>query len=75
MIHSNDQILAQTDEQTKIVPDHGPLATRADLHDYRDVLVQARQRTEVVIAAGKAIDEAVAAAPTKDFDSKWRVVT
>ncbi len=27
MIHSLDQILAQTDEQTKIVPGHGPLAT------------------------------------------------
>jgi hypothetical protein len=39
MIHSHDQILAQTDEQTKIVPDHRPLATRADLHDDRDMLV------------------------------------
>jgi hypothetical protein len=26
---------------------------------------------EVLIASGKTIDEAVAAAPTKDFDSKW----
>jgi hypothetical protein len=24
-----------------------------------------------LITAGKTIDEAVAAAPTKDFDSKW----
>jgi glyoxylase-like metal-dependent hydrolase (beta-lactamase superfamily II) len=71
LIRSLDQILAQTDEQTKIVPGHGPLATRADLHDYRDMLVQVRQRIELLIAAGKTIDEAVAAAPTKDFDSKW----
>lgn len=71
LIHSLDQILAQTDEQTKFVPGHGPLATRADLHDYRDMLVQVGQRIEVLIAAGKTIDEAVAAAPTKDFDSKW----
>jgi len=39
--------------------------------DYRDMLVQVRQRIEVLIAAGKTIDEAVAAAPTNDFDSKW----
>jgi cyclase len=71
LIHSLDQILAQTDGQTKFVPGHGPLATRADLHDYRDMLVQVRQRIEVLIAAGKTIDEAVAAEPTKDFDSKW----
>ncbi len=71
MIHSLDQILAQTDEQTKIVPGHGPVATRSDLKDYRDMLVQVRQHIKVLIAEGKTIDEAVAAAPTKDFDAKW----
>jgi cyclase len=71
MIHSLDQVLAQTDEQTKIVPGHGPVATRADLQAYRDMLVQIRERIKVVIAAGKTMDEAVAAAPTKDFDAKW----
>jgi len=40
MIHALDQILAHTDEQTKIVPGHGLLASRADLQDYRDMLVQ-----------------------------------
>ncbi len=71
MIHSLDQILAQTDEHTKIVPGHGPVATRSDLQDYRDMLVQVRQRIKVLIGAGKTIDEAVAAAPTKDFDAEW----
>jgi cyclase len=71
MIHSLDQILAQTDEQTKIVPGHGPLATRSDLQGYRDMLVQVRKRIRVLVAARKTIDEAVAAAPTKDFDAKW----
>jgi glyoxylase-like metal-dependent hydrolase (beta-lactamase superfamily II) len=71
MIHSLDQILAQTDEQTKIVPGHGPVATRSDLQDYRDMLVQVRQRIKVLVAAGNTIDEAVAAVPTKDFDSEW----
>jgi glyoxylase-like metal-dependent hydrolase (beta-lactamase superfamily II) len=71
MIHAADQILAQTDVQTKVVPGHGPLATRADLQDYRDMLVQVRERIRVLIGAGKTIDEAVAAAPTKDFDAAW----
>lgn len=71
MIHSLDQVLAQTDEQTKIVPGHGLVATRADLQDYRDMLAQVRQRIKALISAGKTIDEAVAAAPTKDFDAKW----
>jgi cyclase len=71
MIRSLDRILAQTDEQTKIVPGHGPVATRADLEDYRAMLVQVRQKVEDLIAAGKTMDEVVRAAPTKDFDSKW----
>jgi len=71
MIQSLGRILAQTDEQTKIVPGHGPLATRADLKDYRDMLVEVRQRIKVLITAGKTIDEAVAAAPTKGFDAAW----
>jgi cyclase len=71
IIHSLDEILARTNEQTKIVPGHGPVATRADLEEYRDMLVQVRQRIMDLIAAGKTIDEAVAAAPTKQFDAKW----
>jgi len=71
MIHSVDQILAQTDEQTKIVPGHGPVASRSAVQEYRDMLAQVRQRIKVLVAGGKTIDEAVAAAPTKDFDAKW----
>jgi glyoxylase-like metal-dependent hydrolase (beta-lactamase superfamily II) len=71
MIRSVDKILAQTDEQTKVIPGHGPVATRADLEAYRDMLAVVRQRVERLVMAGKTIDEAVAAAPTKDFDEKW----
>jgi glyoxylase-like metal-dependent hydrolase (beta-lactamase superfamily II) len=71
MIHSVNQVLAQSNEQTKVVPGHGPVATRADLQDYRDMLVQVRQRVMDLIATGKTIDEAVTAAPTKDFDANW----
>ena len=71
LILSVDRILAQTDEQTKIVPGHGPVATRADLQAYRDMLAQIRQRIKALITAGKTMDEAVDAAPTKDFDAKW----
>ena len=71
LILSVDRILAQTDEQTKIVPGHGPVATRGDLQAYREMLAQVRQRIKALITAGKTMDEAVAAAPTKDFDAKW----
>jgi glyoxylase-like metal-dependent hydrolase (beta-lactamase superfamily II) len=71
MIQALDQILAHTDGQTKIVPGHGPVATRADLQEYRDMMVQVRQRIQTLIGAGKTMDEVVAAAPTKDLDATW----
>ena len=75
MIHSLDQILAQTDEQTKIVPGHGPVATRSDLKDYRDMLVQVRQHIKVLIAEGKTIDEAVAQRQLKTSTPNGAMVT
>jgi cyclase len=71
LILSVDRILAQTDAQTQIVPGHGPVAMRADLQAYRDMLAQVRQRINALMTAGKTMDEVVAAAPTKDFDAKW----
>jgi len=71
LILSVDRILGQTGEQTKIVPGHGPVALRADLQAYRDMLAQVRKRIQQLVAAGKTMDEAVAAAPTKDFDAEW----
>jgi glyoxylase-like metal-dependent hydrolase (beta-lactamase superfamily II) len=71
LILSLDRILARTDQQTKIVPGHGPVATRADLQAYRDMLAQVRQRIKALITTGKTMDETVATAPTKDFDAKW----
>lgn len=71
IIHSVDRILAQTDAQTTIVPGHGPVTSRQDLQSYRDMLVQVRQSVKDLIAAGKTMDEVVAAAPTKDFDARW----
>jgi cyclase len=71
MIQALDQILAQTDGQTKIVPGHGPVATRSDLQNYRDMLVVVRQRISALIGAGRTMNETVAAGPTKDFDALW----
>jgi len=63
--------LALAGPDTRIIPGHGPLATRADLGRYRDVLVTVRDRVAALIAAGKSADEAVAATPTADLDAEW----
>ena len=66
-----DRILALADDKTRIIPGHGPLANRADLVEYRDMLVTTSGRIRDLIKAGKTVDEIVAAAPNADYDAKW----
>ncbi len=70
MIAAADRVLAMADEKTRIVPGHGPLATRAELAAYRDMLVAVRDRIAKLKAAGKTREEIIAAKPTADFDAK-----
>ena len=63
--------LALCDDKTRIVPGHGPMATPADLKAYLAFLETMNDRLTKLRVAGKSEDEAVAAAPTKDFDEKW----
>jgi glyoxylase-like metal-dependent hydrolase (beta-lactamase superfamily II) len=71
IIDSIDQVLSATNEQTKYVPGHGPIATRADLEAYRKMLVTSEERISTMVKAGKTMDQVVAEAPVKDFDAKW----
>jgi len=71
MIAGAEKLLAMTDNNTKIVPGHGPLANKADLKQYRDMLVTVRDRVQKLKSSGKSIQEAVAAKPLADLDPVW----
>jgi cyclase len=70
MIAASDAYLALANDQTKIVPGHGPLATKAQLAEFRAMLVTARERMQKLIAEGKSLDDIYAAKPFADFDAK-----
>jgi hypothetical protein len=59
------------DADSKIVPGHGGLGTKADLVTYRDMLVTAADRVRKLKAAGKSLEEAIAAKPFTDLDADW----
>lgn len=54
-----------------VVPGRGPVADMAGLREYRDMLVTVRDRVQALRAAGKTVDEVVAARPTADLDARW----
>jgi glyoxylase-like metal-dependent hydrolase (beta-lactamase superfamily II) len=72
MIRGVDEVLAFATDDMKIVPGHGPVGTKAQVRDYRQMLVDARERVAKAIAAGMTEDQVVAAKPNADYDAKLR---
>lgn len=68
-----DRVLAMATERTKIIPGHGPLATRADLKEYRDLLATVSGRVKSLIREGKKLEGIVAMPLTSEYDAKWGV--
>jgi len=66
-----DDVLGRIDDNTKVIPGHGPLGNKVDLKAYRDMLATVHGRMTALIKEGKNIDEIVAAKPTADYDAKW----
>ena len=71
MIVAADKVLPLADNNTKIVPGHGPLGNKADLTKFRDMLVVARDRVQKLKTAGKSTDEIAASKPLADLDPVW----
>jgi cyclase len=64
-----DRVLALAGDKTQIIPGHGPLANKADLQRYRDLLATVSQRIKDLRRAGKSDEEIRAAKPAADFDA------
>ena len=71
MIAAADRALKTTNPETRVVPGHGPLADRAALTKYRDMLATVRDRVQKLKTAGRTQQEVVAAKPTADLDGTW----
>lgn len=64
-------LLKVGDDQTKIIPGHGPMATKENVKASAEMLHTVQTRLEAMAKQGKTLDEVIAAAPTKDLDDKW----
>ncbi|NIO48586.1 MAG: MBL fold metallo-hydrolase [Candidatus Aminicenantes bacterium] len=68
MIAAAERTMGMIDENTKIIPGHGPLSNLEELKKYRDMLVTVRDRIKSQIKEGKTFEEILASKPTADFD-------
>ena len=70
-IAAADRILAAIDDNTKLIPGHGPLASKKDLKAYRDMLADISGKIEAMLAKGNTPDQIKAAKPSAAYDAKW----
>jgi cyclase len=71
LIASAEQVFARVNDATKIVPGHGPLAARADLQRFLDMLMDVRARIRAGIASGATMEAFIATRPLADLEPAW----
>ena len=60
MIAAVDVGLSMADDNTKVIPGHGPVSTKADMKAYRDALEAFLSRIAGEHKAGKSLDDLLA---------------
>jgi len=71
IIAAADRVLSAATDKTRIIPGHGPVASKADLQAYRDTVKAVRDAVAKLKAEGKTKEAVVAAKPSASYDAKW----
>lgn len=71
VIAAVDRALALATDKTRIIPGHGPVASKADLQAYRDLVATVTQRIKDLRKAGRSDAEIKAARPFQDLDARY----
>ena len=62
-----EEILKVVNDETVVVPGHGPISTTEDMQIYIDMLIVVRDRIQSQIAEGRTFEEILASDPTKEW--------
>jgi glyoxylase-like metal-dependent hydrolase (beta-lactamase superfamily II) len=71
MIAASERVLPRIDDDTKVIPGHGPATDKATLQKYHDMLVGVRAAVAKLVKEKKTLEQVVAAKPTAPWDEVW----
>ncbi|MBT5941987.1 MAG: MBL fold metallo-hydrolase [Rhodospirillaceae bacterium] len=71
MIKAANITLGLANDQTKIIPGHGPLGNKQQLTAFRDMLIQARDAVKMSAKAGKTPEQIASSSAMKTLNAKW----
>ena len=69
LIAAVNRVLTLADDDTKIIPGHGPLSSVEDLKEYRSFLTGLRSKVALMITEGKTLEEIQAENLTEDHEA------
>lgn len=61
----------ELNEESTVIPGHGPVTDYQALVDYIDMLTVVRDRIQAMIDDGKGLEAVIAAKPTAEFDERY----
>jgi cyclase len=75
-IAGQQRMLGMIDDQTTVIPGHGPLGNKADLQAAVDMLIDAQARVKALVDEGRSLDDIQAADPLAPYASwYWDFIT
>ncbi|HMG89314.1 MAG TPA: MBL fold metallo-hydrolase [Chryseolinea sp.] len=66
-----DKLLAMMNDNTKIIPGHGELSTKADMKKFRDRLADIRDQVAAALKKGKKVEEITGLGITDKYEAEW----
>ncbi len=67
-----DMAIAMAGPETKVIPGHGlEVVGRAEMVEFRDMILDIRDRIHAMIREGMHLDAVMAARPTAAYDAQW----
>jgi cyclase len=69
LISAANRALSIANDDTKIIPGHGPLSGPPDLREYLEMMTRVRAAVLLLVAEGKTLEEVQAAKPAADYES------
>ncbi len=68
MMRTLDLVIAMIDDETKVIPGHGPMSNKAELVAYRAMIGDAVARVEALREGGATLEETIAGKPLAEFN-------
>ena len=71
LVSNHSMVLAMLDDETKIIPGHGPVTNKARLAAYADMIRIIRDRVRNAKNTGKTLEETLALGLSKEWDEEF----